>query len=141
MKTYKPTFDYFFQLILLLFFLTFVSPFGKIKMKFVTFFVILLVTFFYILFKRRVSKIIINEIENLIIIEVSFLLARKVFINKIDRLKILEYKKHAGRGKKNNILRIIINEEIYFEINELFDGWSKKTLENLKYHINSLNKI
>ena len=102
MKTYKPTFDYFFQLILLLFFLTFVSPFGKIKMKFVTFFVILLVTFFYILFKRRVSKIIINEIENLIIIEVSFLLARKVFINKIDRLKILEYKKHAGRGKKNN---------------------------------------
>ncbi len=110
-------------------------------MKFVTFVVILSVTFFYILFKRRVSKIIINEIENLIIIEVSFLLARKVFINKIDQLKILEYKKHAGGGKKNNILRIIINEKIYFEINELFDGWSKKTLKNLKYHINSLNKI
>ena len=67
------------------------------------------------------------------------LLSKKSYNYKMDSLKITEYQKPLARTSMTYVFKIEIDEDNFFEIESPQDGWTDKTLENLKQQIN--NKI
>ena len=104
----------------------------------------MIIFLFYLFTKKRISKIAIDETNEIIELQVShFLFLRQNnYSYCVQDVKIKEFEKYFSGRTLDKFFDISISNNTNFEINTLTDGWSLKTLKKVKEDVEKLqNKI
>lgn len=121
----------------------FIAPFleGR-KFSIHRYLLIIILMLFYLFGKKRISKIVIDELNEIIKIQVShfFFLRQNTYSYCIQDIKFKEYERYFSGTTFAPIFEICIENNISFEINTLTDGWSQKTLDKIKVDIEKITK-
>ena len=145
-KIYKSTYYIFVKVV---FFFTFIAIFispviGKRQFDIKRTLIIMIIFLFYLFTKKRISKIAIDETNEVIELQVShFLFLRQNnYSYCVQDVKIKEFEKYFSGRTLDKFFDISISNNTNFEINTLTDGWSLKTLKKVKEDVEKLqNKI
>ncbi len=96
----------------------------------------------YLLGKKRISKIVIDYSNGIIEFKVlHYLLLRSdIYTHTIYDAKVTEVERYFSGTTNAIYFEICLANNIKFEINTLVDGWTRKTLDELKEDIEKLQE-
>ncbi len=104
--------------------------------------IIIIIALLYLLTKKRISKIVIDHKTKVIKLEVShyLFLRHDSYSHSFQDVKIKEFERYFSGTTFAKIIEISLENKVSYEINTLVDGWSKKTLNEIKKDIENYKK-